>query len=497
MVTNYQESIGSTCNNHEKLQQSLPIQEELPDAFASTNDRPFRSDRGSKGKGGFGLRVFSPRRLWFHTFGIAIACLLATNLTGCTTVSNYLGFWQKQRELKKEFQEKPSVQALRELRPEDSYLLVGPVTMNEEYRKPILVVAVTDRFKKREVVATRILQPPVQFYQAYLPEGDYDLYFFADLDGNGYFEAHEMIGRTSGKSIILTANAVKDGLTVEGPPFTLNLANPGSTDLPIKVEAKTHPYIFSSLDDPFFDDKYGTMGLWDPKAFMAHTQRFLFSLQEFDPDKTMVLFVHGVDGTPRNFKYLVDGLDKNRFQPWFYYYPSGVPLQKVGSLLADLMSIGTTTTYFQVKRLIVVAHSMGGLVALSGLNELCQNGTPPYLKGYISFNSPYGGVKGAQKGIENAPAVVHSWRDVAPQSTFLERLYEGKATASIPFYLFFGYETGESSDGTITLQSQLEPRIHFNAYKSYGFNTTHVGILNSDSARQTFYRTLDTLTKKP
>jgi pimeloyl-ACP methyl ester carboxylesterase len=235
------------------------------------------------------------------------------------------------------------------------------------------------------------------------------------------------------------------------------------------------------------------MGMYDTKKFFAHTQRFIFSLEKFDPDKTTIIFVHGVSGTPRDFKYLVDGLDKTRYQPVFYFYPSGMPLQKLGSFLSDIMTVLEKDKYFHVKKAIVVAHSMGGLVSFSALNELFRNGVPAYLKGYISFNSPYGGVESAKKALEKAPAVLDSWRDVAPGSPFLENLYQGSAAEKIPFYLFFGYETGDSSDGTITLQSQLEHRIQFAAKKTYGFNASHVGILNDDQARQTFYRVLEVM----
>jgi pimeloyl-ACP methyl ester carboxylesterase len=281
-------------------------------------------------------------------------------------------------------------------------------------------------------------------------------------------------------------------LAVPGPAFTLDLSRPATTGLPVKVKVREQGYAYDSLDDEFFDPKYGAMGLYAPMDFIAHTQRYVFSLEKIHPGKTMVFFVHGVQGTPRDFKYLVDGLDKSRYQPWFYFYPSGMPLQKLGSLLAGIIRYLTAAEYFQVQRIIVVAHSMGGLVALSGLNQLCSNGAPPYLKGYVSFDSPYGGVEDAKKGVEKAPAVVPSWRDVATGSPFLERLYQGPAPAALPFYLFFGYKTGDSGDGTITLQSQLDPRVHFSAFKSYGFNATHVGILNDDAARKKFYQVLET-----
>jgi len=442
------------------------------------------------------MRLWDCMRRFFqmkYARGSIVCCLCALVFCGCSSMGGYLGFWQRQHELKEAFHDEPSADLLRQLDPQDCFLLGGPFSFTTDYEKPVLVVAVTDRFKKREIVAQRILQPGVLFYMAYVPEGRYDLYFFADLDGNGYFDAHEMIGGTTSEPVQVNKAEVKDGLTVPGPAFTLDLSRPAKADLPVRVRVRAQAYAFDSLDDEFFDPKYGTLGLYDPMAFMAHTQRYVFSLKELDPAKTIVLFVHGVDGTPRDFKYLVAGLDAARYQPLFYFYPSGMPLQKLGSLLAGIIRYLTAAENFHVQRLIVVAHSMGGLVGLSALNQLCSNGAPPYLRGYISFDSPYGGVEDAKKGVEKAPAVVPSWRDVATGSPFLEQLYKGPAPGAIPFYLFFGYETGASSDGTITLQSQLEPRVHFAAFKSYGFNATHVGILNDEAARKSFYKVLATL----
>jgi len=416
--------------------------------------------------------------------------MVALVMAGCSSVSRYLDFWKTERTVKKEFSIEPSAKLLRELQPGDSFLLAGPVMQKTKYEGPVLEVAVTDRFKKREIVVEKILQTPVLFYQAYVPEGEYDLYFFADLNGNGYFDVNEMIGQTSKASIHVKKEAVKDGMTFNGPAFTLDVNNPATTDLPIKTPVKQQNYVFTSLDDPFFDPQYGEIGMYDPKKFIAHTQRFMFSLEKYDAHKTIVIFVHGVAGTPRDFKYFVSGLDRARYQPWFYFYPSGMPLQKLGSLLTDVLRILGENKDFHVKRAIVVAHSMGGLVGLSALNELCRDGAPPYIKGYVSFNTPYGGVSAAQKAVESAPAVLPSWRDVAPGSPFLEKLYQGPAVEKIPFHLFYGYKTGESSDGTITLQSQLEHRIQFATSKTYGFNASHVGILNDDEVRQTFYRIL-------
>lgn len=421
-----------------------------------------------------------------------VLCLCALIMAGCA--GGYLGFWQRQNKLKKEYQQEPSAELLRQLDPQDCFLIAGPFTFKHSYTKPVLIVAVTDRFKKRDIAAKKILQAGVFYYQAYVPEGRYHLYFFADLDDNGFFEAHEMIGRTTGDSVQVSRSEVKDDLTVPGPALTLDPVRPAAIDLPVRVRVQDQAYAFNSLDDAFFDPQYGSLGLYDPMAFMAHTQRYVFALEKIDPRKTLVLFVHGLEGTPRDFKYLVAGLDTNRYQPLFFFYPSGMPLQKLGSLLAGIIRYLTSAEYFHAQRIIVVAHSLGGLVGLSALNQLCIDGAPSYLLGYISFNAPYGGVTGSlQIAVKNAPAVVPSWRDVAIGSPFLEQLYKGPATGAMPFYLFFGYKTGNSSDGTVTLQSQLEPRVHLKASKSYGFNATHVGILHDEAARQQFNHVLEEL----
>ncbi len=422
--------------------------------------------------------------------------LLMLFIGGCGHTGQYLGFWQRQHELKTTFEREPKAELLAQLDPENCYLLIGKLSFDRDPRGPVLIVAVTDKFKDREIAVKTIMQTPLDYYQAYLPEGRYELYFFADLNGDGYFDADEVVARTpENQTVLVSKAAVKDGLTVMGPAFSTNLAKPTRIDLAIHVQVKQHSYVYESLDDDFFDPRYGQLGLYDVKTFMAHTQQYIFSFEELNENKTHIVFVHGVGGTPRDFKHLVEGLDRKHYQPWFYFYPSGMPLRKLGSNLADIIKHSTNTNrgYTKKQRLIIVAHSMGGLVSLSALNDLCRDGVPDYIKGYISFNSPYGGVDSAAAGLKYAPAVVPAWRDVATGSPFLMWLYSGNAVKEVPFYLFFGYKNGESGDGTITLQSQLARKVHLAAHKTYGFNASHVGILNDEEVRQVFREVLESL----
>ena len=59
-------------------------------------------------------------------------------------------------------------------------------------------------------------------------------------------------------------------------------------------------------------------------------ERGLFLLAPYDPDKIPILFVHGANGTPEGWKMIVEQIDRKKYQPWFYYYPSGFRLNKRG-----------------------------------------------------------------------------------------------------------------------------------------------------------------------
>jgi len=414
--------------------------------------------------------------------------------SGCA----YMEFWSKKRELQRALRENPSANLLMELTPENVYGIYGRFDGYGQRKEPLLIVAVSREHGMPEIVMSRILYTPAVGYFLALLQGTYDIFVVADLDRNGFYEAQEVVGRTRTDSPLnVSSDRTRDGMTIDGPIIALVFGRPQDLSLPLRVKTRGSGYLVSSLDDEFFDPQYGEVGLYDPKKFIDHTQDLFFGLEELDPRKTIVLFVHGAVGTPRDWKYLVQKLDRSRFQPWFYYYPSGMPLEKLGTHLANVVRVFDDRSNGTMDRLVIVAHSMGGLVARAAINVLCREGAPSFLKLYVSFSTPYGGQDAAKKGVERAPVVVPSWRDVAPGSEFLEKLYQEPFPAKVPFHLFFGFHDdsklkGECSDNTIMLRSQLDPRVQDSAVRIYGFDATHTGILNDDAAAKTFYRILET-----
>ena len=83
----------------------------------------------------------------------------------------------------------------------------------------------------------------------------------------------------------------------------------------------------TSLDDPKFDEGIAKMGLWEPVKFSLKVGPGIYMLQPYDPAKIPVLFVHGISGSPRNWKPIIDQLDRSRYQPWVMAYASGLPLE--------------------------------------------------------------------------------------------------------------------------------------------------------------------------
>jgi pimeloyl-ACP methyl ester carboxylesterase len=99
----------------------------------------------------------------------------------------------------------------------------------------------------------------------------------------------------------------------------------------------------------------------------------LFMLQPFQSDKIPVVFVHGLISSPRTWLLMFNDLMgdsqlRERYQFWFFMYPTGNPVLYSASILRDsLVEIssvydpeGTNPAF---NRMVIVGHSMGGLLS--------------------------------------------------------------------------------------------------------------------------------------
>jgi len=409
------------------------------------------------------------------------------HIGGCS----YIEMMQRHRRLRDAFEKQPRLGLVQEFAPEQSLQIIGGLQGDPNRDEPLAVVALSQQYAHNEIVAWRIVPGGVGYYSILLPQGHYDLLVLADLNHDGVFGKDEVIGRTPPDApLAVNPSLSADGVNLDGPTLRLDCDHPSVEDLPVPIKVAVTDQVVPSLDDELFDPGYGVMGLYNPAKFLEHTQGYFFGLEPLDVEKTQVLFVHGANGTPRDWKFMVEGIDRGRFQPWFFYYPSGLPLDRTGAILAQF--IQHAATHFKVERLVVVAHSMGGLVARSALQRLGAPHAPAYLKIYISLSTPYGGNDAARAAAEHAPELVPSWQDLVPGSPFLRTVAGTPLPADLPFFLLFGYgnparlRLGPCSDGVVTVRSELDLSLQLQATHSYGFDESHIGILESTEVRDLF-----------
>jgi len=102
-----------------------------------------------------------------------------------------------------------------------------------------------------------------------------------------------------------------------------------------------------------------------PEKF-AETAR-ITRLQPYDPDKTVVLVVHGLMDSPATWTPMINALRDNEqirqnFQFWIYSYPSGYPYPYSASILRR--ELDAIEKKFPLRKpMVVIGHSMGGCIA--------------------------------------------------------------------------------------------------------------------------------------
>ena len=422
---------------------------------------------------------------------LAIVSLWAT--TGCS----YLKWRQDRSKGLSELKKQPSLVLEREVLPEDCYVLAGGPDYPDGEPPQVLAIALDHSHPSHELVGYREVTPDRRIFGILLPAGSYDLLYLVDVNHDGYYSTPEVVGRTDPeKPLRVDGPETTDGVIVPAPTIALDLESPQKAETPIHIKVNPNPMVVESVAASMFDPQYGELGVYQPTRFMAKMENVLFSVGEPDPKKVQVVLVHGIDGTPRDFATLIPSLDPKRYHVWLFYYPSGLPLDKLGKILALVLQ-KIAAAHPPDMRMAVVAHSMGGLVGRRALNELCRSGRKPdYLRVYVSFDTPYGGVEAAAGAVKRGTELVASWIDVAAGSPFLTRLHETDLPDDLPFYLFFGWGLSghhgpsPAGDGTIALASQLDPRAQAVATGMSGYEETHVGILSDKAALEELSRIL-------
>jgi pimeloyl-ACP methyl ester carboxylesterase len=249
----------------------------------------------------------------------------------------------------------------------------------------------------------------------------------------------------------------------------------------------------ADLDDPRFGPESGRLGYFDVYRFLWKSRPGIYFLEEYDPDRIPVLFVHGARGFPQSFRSLIEGLDRSRFQPWVALYPSGSRLASVAEYLSR--NIATLQLRHDFDEMAVVAHSMGGLVARDFILRHDAKFADHPVKLFVSISTPWAGIASAAAGVERSPFVVPSWRDVDPNSHFLAQLFfsdpERRTVArplpeEVAHYLIFGVE-----DTTVSIPSEVRWEAARGARERWPLVYDHTAILDGPETSQLLDEMLD------
>lgn len=324
-------------------------------------------------------------------------------------------------------------------------------------------------------------------YTLHLLPDDYVLFVFVDENKNRSFDKGEVAAfYTDEKGQINSYTVAKD------TPKKLKLFHLENQTINFNIlETKTSRTrltknigLLTSIDDARFSKKNNLLGFWNPIDFVEKVEGGLLMLSPYDKTKIPVLFVHGILADPTSFKVMIEQIDQDKYQPWVLYYPSGLPLNLVSDYM--LRGLNQLEAQYQFDELVLVAHSMGGLVARSFLMKYEKSHKNYNVKQFITINTPFYGLDSAAIGIETSPLVIQSWRDVASNSEFIKNLHDWRLPKSIPYHLVFSYLPDEEGDGVVPLTSQLSLSLQEEAVNIHGFEAGHADILMNDDFLKVF-----------
>ena len=420
-----------------------------------------------------------------------LALALAATAIACSGCSTILAVREQQR------------------RADQNAVISGTVTTDHEPRGPLIVGLLSQDKSGPFLLDHFVTEKPGPWIFAVAP-GTYWLGAFEDIDGDGRYDEEPALRPDPKQPIALASGQKLEGVELRIPlqgrftrdKFTLSdlQARDSADQHHVSVFALSVAGQVTTLADPRFSREVATKGMWQFYDFLLDTRPGIYFLQAYDPTKIPVLFVHGIAGTPLDFAPLIDRLDRTRFQPWVFYYPSGARLENLAALLTQLFV--RLRMQYGFDRAAVVAHSMGGLVTRGFLLQDYETNAADVVRTYVTISSPLGGMASAGKGVEVSPIVVRSWYGLAPGSEYLDGLfYEDPAgktkrrrlPRTMSYHLLFGFRGAGPDDGIVALSSQLRHEAQEEARTERGFDETHTSILQSAAVADYLNEVLATL----
>jgi pimeloyl-ACP methyl ester carboxylesterase len=312
---------------------------------------------------------------------------------------------------------------------------------------------------------------------------------FSDLNGNGTYDGGEPaqlvrnirpapFAAASNRADLVTLTLTTHNDLPRGQAIALPRENPKLGEaLPVSIG------VIADLDQPKFSVEVGEMSMWQPYKFIQEHGFGTYFLEPYSPQKIPVLFVYGIGGSPQDWRTILQKMDRKKYQPWFYQYPTGFHLDKSANALAG--SLVQLKHRYGFEHIDVVAHSMGGLVSRGAIQRTAILAKTNFVAHFISISTPWGGHETAGRGVKYMNYPVPSWQDMVPGSPYQKEILSKPLPMGTRYDLIFSYKSSSSfglpdeNDGVVSLKSELVPQVQEEAASVLGLNEDHKSILNS------------------
>jgi pimeloyl-ACP methyl ester carboxylesterase len=162
-------------------------------------------------------------------------------------------------------------------------------------------------------------------------------------------------------------------------------------------------------------------------------------------------------------------LNRSRYQPWFFYYPTGIRLTLASRLLYEALL--DLKKRYGFTNICITAHSMGGLVTRHLLTRFEPAKEGIRVRLYVTMASPWSGFESADRVLRMRSKKLPSWLDIASSSAFIKRTLRAPLPPEIAYYLFYGKRDGTSQGRS------LDERAFGGAREIFGFDVDHDSIL--------------------
>ncbi len=419
--------------------------------------------------------------------GILLCFSLSIMLISCS----YLKYASIQAEYSRIQDAEPGQVNLKHMLERDRYFVFGKIvdSFSKYSETPLAIAAYSSKFIQNERVDIMYFAGPGTHYGLNLPEGSFSLIVLADKNSDNIFDPAEVVGL---REITLSKNSAPEKVMERiDIPIGLTMEIDSIEAIPVPEMKKPvksinfPPGTIRQLDDHIFDEGIATLGMYDPASFLENAPTMFYALEENLSYKIPVVFVHGIGGTSRSFVPIIQRLDRTRYKPWFFYYPSGGDLDQLAEFFYRIFISGRVIPLGGMP-MVVIAHSMGGLVVREALNKYKDQKGENKVELFVTIASPLGGHPAAAAGEEHGLIVLPAWRDVNPNSRFIKNLYRKPLPEFVNHHLIYAFHNSDTvklsdnSDGVVPLASQLHAVAQNQSSAQFGFNSTHTSILENE-----------------